>query len=265
MTQRNDSIHSTANARWQAAYWCLRLKDRRRLSVSEGLRFLAWVGRSPMHLHELLFFRRLDDWLTRSIRRGIPDPSNVTHVDFRRGASRVPPPRQVRHRIVSWGVAAAAAATLPVIFFLASTSGERADREVTTAHEVKTQRLEDGSEVSLGADSTLRVQFTDRRRLVQLPHGQATFNVAMDRKRPFVVSTVLVDIAAVESTFAVSIDTSVEVMVYEGTVAITAREAKAGAAAVTVKKGERYRVPVEGLRTIVADGGTPTSAERVEG
>ena len=264
MTQKHKPNNSTAGAIRQAADWGLRLKHLRRLSLGDAVQFTAWLARSREHLHEFLLFRRLDGHLTRLLRAKW-DQSNVTHVDFWRGSSLYPP-MQGRRRIGVWSVAATAFAILCAIFISVRMSSQSSDRWVTTApHEVKTQQLDDGSEVSLGADSTLRVQFTDVRRDVQLSQGNAMFDVMMDMKRPFVVSTSVVDIAAVESRFSVTIDTSVEVRVYEGMVAISGRGMKAGAAVVTVKKGETYRVPVAGSREMVADGGAAPKAQQVEG
>jgi transmembrane sensor len=109
--------------------------------------------------------------------------------------------------------------------------------------------------VSLDAGSTLRVGFTDARRDVHLLDGKAMFDVAMDPARPFVVNTFLVDVAAdKESKFAVRIDTSVEVSVYDGIVSVSGRGAKAGAPVISLKSGESYRVPMNLFREIVASG-----------
>lgn len=269
MTQRSDQNEPTPETGRQAAYWCLRLKEPRRLSLEEGLQFLIWLARSRHHLHEFLFFRRLDErmaYLLRS-RRDPSNVTNVTHVNFWQGSSLQPAETPARRRVSRWNVTVAAAlAMLPVIFFLVRMTEETSDHAVTTAaHESKTRQLADGSKVSLESDSTLRIEFTDLRRDVHLSRGKAMFDVVMDMKRPFVVSTFLVDIAAVESKFSISIDTSVEVMVYEGMVAISRRGTKAGAPVVTVKKGERYRIPVEGFRAIVADGGAAVRAVQVAG
>lgn len=263
MRHRRGNNNSTADVSLQAAYWCLRLKDARHMSFQEGLQFLRWVTRSSHHLEEFLFFRRLDARMTR-LMRAKGDRSNVTHVNFWRGSLLQPSAR--RRHIGAWNVAATVLVMLPVIFFLARMNGEAPDRTVTTAsHESKTRQLEDGSKVSLDSNSTLRVEYTDLRRGVHFSQGKATFDVVMDLKRPFVVSTVFVDIAAVESKFSVEIDTSVEVMVHEGMVAISGRETKVGSPVVTVKKGQRYRVPLDGFRTVVADGGAAVKAVRVDG
>lgn len=265
MPQKNDQNDSTADVSRHAAYWCLRLKDPRRFSLAEGLQFLAWLARARHHVDEFLFLRRLDDRMTRLL-RAKRDQSNVTHVNFWRGSSLYQPETPARRHVGGWNIAVMILVMLPAIFLLATLNEEPPGRTVTTtAHESKTRQLEDGSLVSLRSSSTLRVEFTDLRRDVHLSRGQATFDVVMDMKRPFVVSTAMVDIAAVESKFSVNIDSGVEVMVYEGIVAISGRGTKAGAPVVTVKKGERYRVSVEGFGVMVADVGAAVRAARVDG
>jgi transmembrane sensor len=264
MKRKNDRNESTAKISKQAAYWCFRLKGGP-MSMGEGLQFLAWLTRSRQHVHEFLLVHRLDAQVTRLMRTK-HDQSNVTHVNWWQGPPHNPPQTQGRRRSAIWRAAATILVAVSAIYFVDRMNEEAADRTVTTAvSESKTQKLEDGSQVSIKADSSVRVEFTDLRRDVFLSHGRAMFDVVMDMKRPFVVSTFLVDIATVESKFSVTIDTSVEVMVSEGMVAISGRGTKAGAPVVTVKKGETYRVPVDGFRPMVAGGGKAEGATRVAG
>jgi ferric-dicitrate binding protein FerR (iron transport regulator) len=264
MSQKNDRYKPMAEVSRHAAHWCLRLKELRRWSLAEGLQFVAWLARSRRHVEEFLFLRRLDDRLT-CLFRAKGDRSNVTQVNFWRGSSLYPPEVQ-RRRHVAWSVGLITGVTVCVIFFIGTVNEELPPRTfMTAAQESTTGHLEDGSRVSLGSDSTLRVEFTDLRREVHFAQGTAMFDVAMDMKRPFVVNTAVVDIAAVESTFSVSIDRSVEVRVYDGIVAISRRGTKARAPVVTVKKGETYRVPVEAGGRMVAESGVPMRAPRMDG
>lgn len=263
MHKNGDNDGATDVSR-QAAWWCLRLKDSQRLTLREGWQFLTWVMSSQRHLRECLLFWRLDDRVTH-LMRAKRDQSNVTHVDWRRVSSQQSSETQTRRRSGGWNIAATVLVMLSGAFFLSRFNEESSDRTVATAtHESKTRHLEDGTLVSLEADSMLQVEFTDLRRFVHLAQGEAAFDVVMDMKRPFVVGTFLVDIAAVESRFSVSIDTTVEVVVYEGMVAISGRGTKTGAPVVTVKKGEIYRVPVERFRMAQADSGAAAPV-RVDG
>ena len=273
MVKKNDGNESTPEISRQAAVWWLLLKERRRLSMEEGWRFILWLMRSRRHLCEFILIGRLDVRLTRVVRserdqsRAEPDQSNVTHVNWWHGSSLKPAETRDRRHIAGWGVAASVLLLLPMVFLLPRMNDvETADGTIATAaNEAKTRRLEDGSRVSLNADSTLRVEFTGKRRDVHLLQGKAIFDVERDTKRPFVVNTFLVDIAAVESKFAVKIDTSVEVAVYEGVVEVSGRSAKAGAPVITVKPGETYRVPIDRFRAIVANGSDSSRAELTDG
>lgn len=254
----------------QAALWYLQLKGQR--SVAQCWRFMRWLMHSPRHLCEFILICRQDQRLARVI-QAARNQSNVTHVNWWQGSSLKPAATQGSRRIVGWRLAAAMVATLPVIFFF-SMNVEVPDNTITTAvHEPATRRLDDGSQVSLDGASTLRVEFTDKRRHVHLLEGKAVFEVANDATRPFVVNTLIADITAAVAKFAVKIDTSVEVEVFEGRVEILPRGTTAGAQVITLRKGESYRVPMAGLRAVVAgmpliaapgDGSDP-GAERNDG
>lgn len=56
---------------------------------------------------------------------------------------------------------------------------------VSTSGELRTVRLDDGSQVILGADSAVKIDYTARRRSVALLAGQAYFDVAHESTRPF--------------------------------------------------------------------------------
>jgi hypothetical protein len=124
----------------------------------------------------------------------------------------------------------------------------------TASNESRTQQLEDGTVVSLGAQSKLRINFTSERRVVQQLQGEVTFDVAEDAARPFIVSTFLVDLAQ-GTKFAVVVDTTVTVTVHEGILSVARRDATPGSPEITVKRGDSYRVPVDGLRTVDASNG----------
>lgn len=88
--------------------------------------------------------------------------------------------------------------------------------------ERKVIRLADGSTVTLGARTTLTVSFTRDRRRLALAGGEAMFEVAHDRSRPFVVQTPFGAVTAVGTAFDVSIGRrDADVAVTDGTVRVT--------------------------------------------
>lgn len=86
---------------------------------------------------------------------------------------------------------------------------------------VQRLNLPDGSIVRLNSASKLKVQFSANERRVLLEQGEASFTVAKDVQRPFIVTTAGVDVRAVGTIFnVVRRSESVEVLVTEGKVRV---------------------------------------------
>ncbi|MFD1216987.1 MULTISPECIES: FecR family protein [Microbulbifer] len=81
--------------------------------------------------------------------------------------------------------------------------------------------LQDGSQITLGADSEIATRFTDAERTVELVKGQAFFTVSKDRTRPFLVNTPTTQVRVVGTRFDVQRGDSVKVTVEEGIVDVT--------------------------------------------
>jgi transmembrane sensor len=97
---------------------------------------------------------------------------------------------------------------------------------VTGVGEQRTVALADGSSVFLNASSALSVNFSARERRLSLLEGQATFAVAHDAARPFIVHAGEGQTRAVGTVFDVDIRVGeVVVTVVEGVVAITTDQA----------------------------------------
>jgi transmembrane sensor len=85
--------------------------------------------------------------------------------------------------------------------------------------------LPDGSTVALGAQSSLALEYAPTSRYLKLTNGQAYFNVAKDKTRPFSVDTGDIQIQAVGTAFDVrKNDGRVAVTVTEGVVDIIAAQ-----------------------------------------
>ncbi len=79
--------------------------------------------------------------------------------------------------------------------------------------------LTDGSQVSLNTDTRIRVNFSAQERQIRLDRGEAFFDGAKDRKRPFVVYVGEKRVMAVGTKFSVRRnDDEVQVVVTEGRV-----------------------------------------------
>jgi transmembrane sensor len=89
--------------------------------------------------------------------------------------------------------------------------------------------LQDGSTILLGARTSLWVTFSRQRRTVVLERGEALFDVAKDKRRPFSVHAGYGTITAVGTSFSVQRDRErVEVTVAEGIVRVEPRVPERG-------------------------------------
>jgi len=94
--------------------------------------------------------------------------------------------------------------------------------------------LADGSRVTLNTDSELQVSLEPTERVVSLNHGEAYFEVAQDKSRPFIVNAGHKRVIAVGTQFSVRRDgESVQVIVTEGTVRMEDRRARSPSSAQT--------------------------------
>lgn len=101
-------------------------------------------------------------------------------------------------------------------------------------------RLADGSIVTLANNSAIKVELTSDARQLHLLRGEAYFDVAKDRSRPFVVKTQFGQTTAVGTEFNIRTDgMQAIVTVTEGTVSIAPKGDKSGALA-SVGQQVRY-------------------------
>lgn len=96
------------------------------------------------------------------------------------------------------------------------------ERYQTRIGEIRNLRLTDGSVVHLNSDSEAEVRFTNHGRKVRILKGEASFNVAPDRERPFEVEARSALIRARGTAFNVRLRPSlIEVTVIEGAVSLS--------------------------------------------
>ena len=135
------------------------------------------------------------------------------------------------------------AAAVAVLFFLVAAivtvrTFSGIDRYQTGIGEYRDIALDDGSILHLNSDSEAEVRFTSNGRKVRIVKGEASFDVAHDRKRPFDVEARSAMIRAVGTAFNVRMRPSiVELTVTQGTVTVhsggsAAQKVAAGSGAV---------------------------------
>lgn len=205
----------------QAAEWFIRLRDRD-LTMADRRKFVRWLKQAPSHIAE---FMRLCQLYGRVKRADVPTlmpdelESNVVPLLQRELVPGAEAQRQ-RSTVSRRFMVAAAACCLALIgvighIALASNTIE------TRIGEWRRVQLADGSRLSVGPNTLLRVEFSDGFRRVHLQHGETMFEVSKDAARPFIVDAAGVFARAVGTRFGVeNHDDSVSVTVAEGKVAV---------------------------------------------
>jgi|KBSMisStaDraftv2_1062788.scaffolds.fasta_scaffold196032_1 transmembrane sensor len=131
-------------------------------------------------------------------------------------------PRLTRRRVVLGGTIAAGVASLMVASpFVARYF--RAGRYATRVGEIQVLPLGDGSVISLNTDSEVVVRYSDQRRDIDLVRGEALFDVAKNKARPFVVHAGDTAVRAIGTSFSVRLLSArpVLVLVREGVVEVS--------------------------------------------
>jgi transmembrane sensor len=193
---------SSDDLKTQAARWAARL-DRGPLTGADAAALEDWLAGTPNAKGALLKAEAAMALLgrARALRSVIPAPAAVSF--------------WTRRRLLLLGTGGALAASLGAVATLLS----HAESYATEIGEVRRIPLSDGSVVALNTESAVRVDITPDLRQIQLTRGEAWFQVAKDRKRPFLVAAGHVRVRAVGTAFSVRRrEAGTEVLVTEGTV-----------------------------------------------
>jgi transmembrane sensor len=221
----------------------------------------AWVAREDGRPLDQVEQRKRDAWLAQDVRhRGAYARAHAVFLHLERARALGPtyqPDRfagraedvPVRRRAGFWTGAVAASALVVAAGLLGVREPAYASgHHVTKLGEVLRLPLDDGSTVTLNSSSEVVVAYSANRRSVQLLRGEALFDVAKDRARPFVVSAGASEVTAVGTSFAVHRQTgdTVDVTVRQGIVKVDGARVDAvqlGANAVAVvKPQERIQI-----------------------
>ncbi|MBW8708366.1 MAG: FecR domain-containing protein [Alphaproteobacteria bacterium] len=101
----------------------------------------------------------------------------------------------------------------------------------TRIGETRIVPLDDGSIVTLNTDSRMEVKYTEEKRGITLVKGEALFDVAKNKLRPFIVDAAGATVRAVGTSFSVTLlpNRPIQVLVREGEVEIKRPEILGGA------------------------------------
>jgi transmembrane sensor len=186
----------------EAARWALRDP----LTAEQQVALDGWLAQNARHPGALLRAQAALSTIDRAL---VPDA--VAEPEILRANARLAP---TRRRVVG-GLSSAAAAALGLIGWRTL----RGERVMTVRGEIRRLPLMDGSIATIDTDSELHVAMTGETRRIVMTHGQAWFQVAKDRNRPFVVDAGIAQVRAVGTAFSVRRSgEQVEVAVTEGTV-----------------------------------------------
>ena len=191
-----------------AADWAARL-DRAALSDRETQDLETWASADP---------RRRGALARAMAILAHFDSARASELDFlpRPGAARKASVRFERRGFLAAGALAAGLGALALI-----APDLLQTREYATGKgEIRSAPLADGSAIWLNSDTRVKVDYSRTRRRVTLVGGEALFDVAKDRSRPFVVCAETLAVRAVGTSFSVShmAGEPIKVLVQEGIV-----------------------------------------------
>lgn len=195
----------------------------------------GWLARDPRHSGALL--RAQAAWMTLDPLSSQTSPSNPAPTQN----EALPPARLSRRGMLMGGGALIAASIAGGIVFFGGTT------YTTTIGEIRRVPLADGSIAAINTASAVEVTLDDQSRRVRIDTGEAWFQVAKDKTRPFIVEAGRVRVRAVGTAFSVrrrdiAEKHGADVLVTEGEVEIWADGAE----------GHRVRLKA-GSRAFVAD------------
>lgn len=183
----------------------------------------AKADASPLNQDEQM---ALDAWLASDVRHFGAFAQASAHltriVESHELRADARSPRLTRRHLVLGGTIAAGVASLMVASpFVARYF--HAGRYATKVGEMQVLPLGDGSVISLNTDSEVVVRYSEKRRDIDLVRGEALFDVAKNKARPFVVHAGDTAVRAVGTSFAVRLlpTQPVLVLVREGVVEVS--------------------------------------------
>ncbi len=253
MNFKHDS-QTNSQRRRSAAEWIVKLQDPD-ISAEALIECGVWIERNPLNQQAFDDVERLSRMTDgfRSDLVDIPMPSiadrgNDNYVgsesvsDWIKQQSGEPggqdsvtglvAARTPRILAIAAGLAIVAiiAGLLFRVDFVGPAAVERLQSYATAESEHRVVVLSDGSEITIGAKSSLSVNYSGKRRAVVLEEGEALFTVAKDTARPFVVIAGNGIITATGTAFNVRRDEGqVVVTVTEGEVKIEQRASEGNA------------------------------------
>jgi transmembrane sensor len=189
-------------------------KYARGLDELENGAFDAWYALDSRHRGA--FARAMAIHNAISLATAAPSPSSALPALVKQ-----PPPAR-RGWLIGGAMAACFVAAVGTVSF----STLQSDKILVTAKgEFRKVPLQDNSIATINSASRIKVAYTKSQRLVDLQKGEAWFEVAKDKSKPFIVESGDARIRAVGTAFSVRrFANGTEVLVTEGTVEVWSRD-----------------------------------------
>jgi transmembrane sensor len=213
--------------------WLLRL-SLESPTLEDRAQFEAWYARDPRHAAA---YRRFESiWQDSAM---LQDLQPLASLESRPAGWWRWTSAAIRARPSVWaGGAGLAAAVGAIGLWLLMAPMHYA----TGVAEVRAIHLSDGSEITLGARSSLEVAFRVHERRVALTSGVAFFSVSKNPSRPFIVTVGEQEVRVVGTKFEIRRDTAeMRVSVAEGRVEVMQRRDPADAAAPPIPRLARLK------------------------
>jgi transmembrane sensor len=196
----------------EAAAWVWRL-DRATVAAADRQAFEAWLRQDPRHRRAAAEFSTV--WTALD---GLAEAKRDEKIaTFTQTA--MPPLRRHAQR---WWFAAAAALAAIVVGAIWLQQGSELQTLATAVGQQRNVTLADGSIVALNTNTIVETDLRRHTREIYLRKGEAHFQVAHDRSRPFLVHAGDAVVRAVGTAFEVRVltDQHVDVVVNEGRVEV---------------------------------------------
>lgn len=201
----------------EAGLWCFRLADGD-LSDEQQAAFEDWLMQSGEHRQAFEDTVRTWHGVDEISRQPDMISARADALESFNAANR----RRWTGRFrASRTLAALAASLILMLASFAIYSHYAFEAYVTGTGERRVVVLDDGSRISLDADTQVRVRYRNDRRELELVHGRAKFDVAKNSLRPFTVAAANRIVIATGTEFSVELlGRKVHVILYEGRVAV---------------------------------------------
>jgi transmembrane sensor len=200
----------------EAATWMWRL-DAGSLGPEAQLAYEAWLRQDPRHRRAMEELSKVWGALDQLAESRFGNRHRVTE-------DSLPQPTMRARRPAGGWFAAAAAVAAGVIGVAWYQHGSEPQTISTAVGQQRNVTLADGSVVALNTNTILESDLSRRERQIYLRKGEAHFQVAHDRSRPFLVHAGDAVVRAVGTEFEVRVrdDRHVDVVVNEGKVEVQA-------------------------------------------